>query len=88
MSSGKQSEEKTMTDIDRHEEIRRRAYWIWQEEGAPAGEDLRHWSMAEAEFEPSYEESGEANVAAETPILEISTGAEPVRKKTKRTGGP
>ncbi|MEW9612814.1 DUF2934 domain-containing protein [Shinella sp. S4-D37] len=77
-----------MTDIDRQEEIRRRAYWIWEEEGSPVGEDLRHWTMAEAEFDASNEESGGANGAAETPIVEISTGTEPVRKNVKRTEGP
>ncbi|GAA4164287.1 DUF2934 domain-containing protein [Shinella granuli] len=77
-----------MTAIDRQEEIRRRAYWIWEEEGAPAGEDLRHWSMAEAEFEASNEGAGGANVAAETPVVEISTGNEPARKKIKSTEGP
>ena len=77
-----------MTDIDRHEEIRRRAYWIWQEEGAPAGEDLRHWSMAEAEFNAANEETGGVNAAAETPIVDISTGTEPVRRKIKSTEGP
>lgn len=77
-----------MTGTDRHEQIRRRAYWIWEEEGSPVGEDLRHWSMAEAEFEASKADSGGESAAAETPVVEISTGNEPPRRKIKRTEGP
>ena len=77
-----------MTDTDRHEQIRRRAYWIWEEDGSPEGEDLRHWSMAEAEFEASKKgASGEA-ATTEVPAVEISTGDEPPPKKIKITEAP
>ncbi|WLR91303.1 DUF2934 domain-containing protein [Shinella zoogloeoides] len=77
-----------MTDVDRDEQIRRRAYWIWEEEGCPAGEDLRHWSMAEAEFEASKKGSSGDAATTEVPTVEISTGDEPARKKIKSTEGP
>ncbi len=77
-----------MTGTDRHEQIRRRASWIWEEEGSPAGEELRHWTMAEAEFEASKVDSGGESATAETPVMEISTGDGPLRKKIKRTEGP
>lgn len=32
--------------IDKHEQIRRRAYEIWEAEGRPEGADLRHWLQA------------------------------------------
>lgn len=32
--------------IDKHEQIRRRAYEIWEAEGRPMGADLRHWLQA------------------------------------------
>lgn len=32
--------------IDKHEQIRHRAYEIWEEEGRPTGADLRHWLQA------------------------------------------
>ncbi|MBX4958737.1 DUF2934 domain-containing protein [Rhizobium lentis] len=32
--------------IDKHEQIRRRAYEIWEAEGRPEGADLRHWMQA------------------------------------------
>lgn len=77
-----------MTDTDRDEQIRRRAYWIWEEEGSPAGEDLRHWSMAEAELEASKKASSGDAATTEIPSVEISTGDEPARKKIKSTEGP
>ncbi len=76
-----------MTETDHKEEIRRRAYWIWKEEGAPLGEELRHWTMAEAEFEASKEGAVGDSVTVTTPILERSTGNSPARKKIKRTEG-
>lgn len=77
-----------MTEIDRDEQIRRRAYSIWEEEGTPAGEDVRHWSMAEAEFEASRKGASGNAATTETPGVEISTGNEPPQKKIKRTEGP
>ena len=35
---------------DRHAEIARRAYTLWELEGRPIGRDLEHWLRAEAEF--------------------------------------
>ena len=35
---------------DRHEQIRRRAYEIWEDEGRPEGADLRHWLQASDEL--------------------------------------
>ncbi|MEI1251309.1 DUF2934 domain-containing protein [Rhizobium aouanii] len=32
--------------IDKHEQIRLRAYEIWEAEGRPEGSDLRHWMQA------------------------------------------
>ena len=36
---------------DKHEEIRRRAYELWEEEGRPEGAALRHWLQAVDELE-------------------------------------
>jgi hypothetical protein len=46
---------------DRHETIRLRAYEIWENEGCPNGQDLRHWQQAEQEIlslEFSFEQAG------------------------------
>ncbi|KPH07236.1 DUF2934 domain-containing protein (plasmid) [Rhizobium acidisoli] len=32
--------------VDKHEQIRRRAYEIWEAEGRPEGADQRHWLQA------------------------------------------
>jgi hypothetical protein len=36
---------------DRHAEIAKRAYAIWEREGRPSGAHLDHWRRAEAEFD-------------------------------------
>ena len=35
---------------DREEQLRQRAYGIWQAEGQPHGRDRDHWEMAEREI--------------------------------------
>ncbi|MDP9812868.1 hypothetical protein J2W42_005739 [Rhizobium tibeticum] len=35
---------------DKHEQIRRRAYEIWESEGRPEGAALRHWQQASDEL--------------------------------------
>ena len=60
---------------DRNEDrIRERAYAIWEEEGRPDGEDLRHWNVAETEMR---NEAAKANEQARKQIeeTEASTGA-------------
>lgn len=37
---------------DRHDEIARRAYRIWEDAGRPEGQDRDHWTAAEAELPP------------------------------------
>jgi hypothetical protein len=34
------------------EQIRKRAYEIWEGEGRPHGRDMLHWAQAETEFRP------------------------------------
>ncbi|MER8430096.1 DUF2934 domain-containing protein [Mesorhizobium caraganae] len=43
---------------DRNERIRRRAYEIWQREGAADGEHERHWHQASAEIDREDDELG------------------------------
>ena len=37
--------------LDRHAEIAKRAYTMWELEGRPTGKDLEHWLRAEAELD-------------------------------------
>lgn len=49
---------------EREQEIRERAYRIWQDEGEPAGREQDHWSRAQAEVEGGGENgliSGQAD---------------------------
>nr|WP_276039742.1 DUF2934 domain-containing protein [Sphingomonas sp. GM_Shp_1] len=42
-----------MTVEDREEQLRQRAYGIWQAEGEPHGRDREHWEMAERDLTPA-----------------------------------
>lgn len=80
---------------DRDEEVRRRAYRIWEEKGKPEGEHDRHWSEAEREMveadggKPGFEEgkpsvpdqeTGGADLETEM-AFSAATGMTPPRPK-------
>jgi hypothetical protein len=44
-----------MMATDKHEQIRRRAYEIWEDEGRPDGAAMRHWLQASDELEEDNE---------------------------------
>ncbi|MGQ3215754.1 MAG: DUF2934 domain-containing protein [Shinella sp.] len=44
-------------NMSRYDQIRQRAYEIWQAEGSPSGSAVRHWTMAEAEIDWAGEAS-------------------------------
>lgn len=45
--------EKVVMSLDNlAEQIRKRAYEIWEGEGRPNGRDIQHWFQAETEFGP------------------------------------
>jgi hypothetical protein len=48
---------------DRNERIRRRAYEIWQREGAADGEHERHWHQASAEIDREDELGARLGIA-------------------------
>lgn len=62
-----------MSDTD-EDRVRERAYAIWEDEGKPEGEHLRHWSDAEDELR---REAAKTNLKASQQIeeTESSTGA-------------
>jgi len=73
--------------MNEHEEnIRRRAYEIWEQEGRPHGQEMKHWLQAFKEF-------GERVDAAKKPTVKVksakpktatkSAGEKPAAKKTK-----
>lgn len=88
----------TESEIER---IRLRAYAIWQAEGCPSGEELRHWLMAVAELQKTplprapfrgFSVLGERRGAKvrrnEQTAVDITTGREPATRTIKRTEGP
>jgi hypothetical protein len=56
---------------DREALIRRRAYAIWEEQGKPQGEDMRHWLEAWQELS----ETGAADAGAVTPADQEGSAA-------------
>ena len=66
--------------MNEHEEnIRRRAYEIWEQEGRPHGQDMKHWLQAFKEF-------GERVDAATKPTVKVKS-AKPrisLRLKSRR----
>ena len=65
------------------DEIRRRAYRIWEEEGRPHGRDAEHWSRAERETAESAERPERSAVAPRKPRTRPAStpSAGKVRKK-------
>jgi len=62
------------------EQIRKRAYEIWEGEGRPHGRDTLHWFQAETEFRPRLRV-----VAVNDPLPPAPK--KPGRKKTQKSSG-
>lgn len=51
---------------EREERIRRRAYQLWEDDGAPEGKADEYWSRAERQIAAEYDAEGEtAHVASD-----------------------
>lgn len=69
--------EKVVMSLDNlAEQIRKRAYEIWEGEGRPHGRDMEHWSRAETEVHPRLQ-----LVALNNPL---PAAKKPARKKTQK----
>ncbi|HEV2559270.1 MAG TPA: DUF2934 domain-containing protein [Microvirga sp.] len=64
--------------IDLEQNIRERAYQIWEQEGCVHGRDKEHWHAAKLELTSAVEEQA---VAIEAPAV----AAEPAKKKGRRS---
>jgi len=60
----------------RDDRIRELAHLLWEEEGRPAGQEARHWQMAESAVEQEEAEEAERKIVEGEPPG--STGAEDV----------
>lgn len=52
--------------------IREKAYEIWQAEGCPTGEEIRHWEMACKQAEAEVEAEAGTNAAAKVEASEFT----------------
>jgi hypothetical protein len=50
------------------------AYYIWEKEGRPDGDDLRHWYLAVTELSSNGIASPPTRVVKKTKITKISSG--------------
>lgn len=60
---------------DNREEIRRRAYELWERDGR-AGNPEDHWFQAERELAERTQETGEATVESVRPVEAVRSAAE------------
>ena len=63
----------TFTDVA-EEPVKVAAYYIWEKEGRPDGDDLRHWYLAIAELSSNGISSPPTRVVKKTKITKISSG--------------
>ncbi len=67
-------------DVTLESRIRNRAYAIWEAEGQPHGEDLRHWEMAQQEFLAAAPKAKAARAPRKPAAAEAAaTPAKPVK---------
>lgn len=66
---------------DRHTEIARRAYHIWENAGRPHGDDLGHW--LEAEEELARESASPAALSAAANLVPKAPARKPATSRRK-----
>ena len=69
----------TASKAPTHEEIARRAYFIWLEAGKPTGSEQKHWAQAEAELRAA--KAGKVETKAEPKVKTVAAAIK--RKVTK-----
>lgn len=69
------------------ERIRQRAYEIWEQEGRPHGEDMRHWLLAFQEIAASTEGDGQAAKKARSKKVTTPAASPKSKAKAKPAGG-
>jgi hypothetical protein len=70
---------------DRHVEIEKRAYSLWEIEGRPIGRDLEHWLRAETEVQAACAEPAPPTpIKAERTEAKTTTPAKPQQRPAPR----
>jgi hypothetical protein len=74
---------------DREQEIRKRAYELWEQEGKPHGNDLRHWLKALEQFGKGAAPPAKSKRTARPKAsAEIPAETVPQAKKPRTTKDP
>ena len=69
------------------EDIRMRAYEIWEGEGRPEGRDRIHWMRAEAEFRDKFQATQSTVPKKKTGTLELDGASRNVPGRPKKPQG-
>ncbi len=71
-------------DRELEQQVRHRAYEIWESEGCPHGRDFEHWHQASLEFAALAVEDAPVNAeAAVKPAAKKQSAAKPATAKTR-----
>lgn len=72
---------------DKHEQIRRYAYMLWENEGRPSGKDAEHWEQAMREHDqggpvtaPASKSNGSSKKGAEVSVSDTTIKKSSVKK--------
>jgi hypothetical protein len=68
--SGVMNQQASSNSITSADSISRRAYELWENEGRPEGNDLRHWLQAEREL------AGSSGFSSASPMTDTSRGTD------------
>jgi len=74
-------------DSSNHQEIAKRAYALWEQEGRPHGRDLEHWGRAERELTVPGSELSAGSVSTASPVESPASAAKSLRKPRLVTRG-
>ncbi|WP_416338932.1 DUF2934 domain-containing protein [Paraburkholderia sp. CNPSo 3076] len=69
----------TMND-QREERVRRRAYQLWEDDGAPEGRADEYWSRAEKQVAAEYDAEGETSRVASDQAGKRRLAGEPLQE--------
>ncbi len=72
---------------DREELIKRRAYAIWEQEGRPDGQHLRHWEQAAREMQGQGASNQDGGESLETEGTTNAVSSTPAPRETSARNG-
>jgi len=72
---------------DRDEQIRERAYTLWEQDGRQHGRDLLHWDQATRDVDgpPAPEDAAEQEAEESVEVIDVAKAATAARRRAKKT---